>query len=74
MTDVNMHIPDAFFMRVETAAGGIDASDLAFARAALRKLDPSALTPEMRPFRRRFLKALFDKRESFADLLNSVKL
>jgi hypothetical protein len=74
MSDVKMHIPDSFFMRVETAAGGIDASDLAFAKAALRKLKPSALAPEMRPFRRAFLTALFEKRNSFADLLNAVKL
>ena len=74
MTDVKMHIPDAFFMRVEAAAGGIGASDLAFAKAALRKLKPSALAPDMRPFRRRYLTALFVKRNSFADLLNSVKL
>lgn len=60
-------IPDGFFMRVETTAGGIGAGNLAFARAALSKLKPNARhsnDPEMIRFRRAYLTALFAKRQS----------
>ena len=63
-----IQIPDSFYMRVETAAGGLGASDLAFARAALNKLKPSARNPEMREFRRTYLTALFETRNRMRGL------
>ena len=59
-----IQIPDSFYMRVETASGGLGSSNLAFARAALSKLKPSEREPEMRSFRRAYLTALFKKRNT----------
>lgn len=62
------------YLRIETAAGGVYASDRAFIRAMRGKLKRKALKRECRDIRRSLVKDLFEYRDAalaqWADVIN----